>query len=146
MSRLYEQDFHAWTLEQSRLLREGRLEELDLAHLIEEVESMGRTERRELKSRLALLLAHLLKWRYQPALRGTSWTRTIRVQRKAIAQHLRDNPSLKAQAEETLNDAYELAVEAAEGETGIPLARFPAACPWTFTQVTDPGFWPDEEF
>lgn len=142
MSTLYETDFYAWTHEQSKLLREGRLREADLAHIIEEIESMGRTEKRELVSRLAVLLMHLLKWQYQPGRRGGSWEATIVVQRRALHRHLRDNPSLRAALPEALGDAYGDAVPAAVAETGLPRATFPDVCPWSFEQAVDEAFWP----
>ena len=95
-SLLYEQDFYAWANEQAALLRSGRVSDADLEHIAEEIESMGRSEKRELISRLKLLLAHLLKWQFQPTLRGNSWRLTIEEQRRDVAEHLADNPSLKS--------------------------------------------------
>ena len=94
-SPLYDRDFFAWSREQADLLRAGKLAEADIEHIAEEIDSMGRTEKRELISRLSVLLLHLLKWRYQPEKRGPSWEASIRVQRNRIADHLDDNPSLK---------------------------------------------------
>src|ERR1700676_5000560 len=94
-SALYEEDFYAWSNEQSALLRAGKLGQADIAHIAEEIESMGRTEKRELVSRLAILLQHLLKWRFQAAKQTPSWEASILVQRNRLADHLDDNPSLK---------------------------------------------------
>src|SRR5580658_8345121 len=94
-SALYDRDFFAWSLEQAELLRAGKLAEADVEHIAEEIESMGRTEKRELISRLSILLLHMLKWRYQPDKRSPSWEASIRVQRNRLADHLDDNPSLK---------------------------------------------------
>jgi hypothetical protein len=105
MGALYDRDFHAWAQEQASLLRSGRLSEADVNHIAEEIESMGKTEKRELVSRLTVLLLHLLKWRYQPERRGRSWEATIRVQRGLLADHLTDNPSLKAQLLEAIAPA-----------------------------------------
>ena len=91
----YEKDFYAWTQEQANLIRQGKFNEIDTLHIIDEIESMGRSEKRALKSRLAVLLMHLLKWQYQPTFRGVSWTITIRNQRWEIAELLEDNPSLQ---------------------------------------------------
>ena len=140
---LYDQDFFAWANEQAALLRSGRLSEADIDHIAEEIDSMGRTEKRELVNRLAVLLMHLLKWRFQPDQRGTSWQATIRVQRRALARHLADNPSLKATFSETIAEGYGDAVIEAAGETGLPESLFPATCPWTFEQFMDEAFWPD---
>src|SRR5580698_7276634 len=93
---LYDQDFFAWAQEQAELLRAGRLSEADIGHIAEEIESMGRAEKRELVNRLIVLLHHLLKWQFQPDRRGASWEATILVQRHALERHLEDNPSLKS--------------------------------------------------
>lgn len=90
---LYDRDFFAWSLEQAKLLRARKLAEADIEHIAEEIDSMGRTEKRELISRLSVLLLHLLKWRYQPEKRSLSWEASIRVQRNRLADHLDDNPS-----------------------------------------------------
>src|SRR5512134_2414110 len=96
-AELYEQDFYAWTQEQASKLRSGELVTLDLEHLAEEIESMGRSERRELINRLAVLLAHMLKWQYQPERRGSgkSWRATIKEQRRQVQRVLKDSPSLQ---------------------------------------------------
>ena len=104
-SLLYEQDFYAWANEQAALLRSGRVSDADLEHIAEEIESMGRSEKRELINRLKVLLAHLLKWQFQPTLRGTSWRLTIEDQRQEVAEHLADNPSLKAMLPEAMASA-----------------------------------------
>ena len=143
MSDLYERDFYAWTHQQAGLLRAGRLSAADIEHIAEEIESMGKTEKRELISRLAVLLAHLLKWQYQPPYRGPSWEVTIRNQRRALSRHLADNPSLRPKVPEAIADAYPDARGSAYAETGLPEATFPAACPWSFEQIMDEAFWPD---
>jgi hypothetical protein len=98
-SNLYETDFFGWTLQQAELLKSGQLSELDTEHLIEEIEAMGRSERQQLTRRLEILLIHLLKWQYQPALRDLSWQLTITEQRRRIAKLLANNPSLKPELE-----------------------------------------------
>jgi hypothetical protein len=140
---LYEQDFYAWANEQAALLRSGQLSAVDIEHIAEEIESMGKTEKRELVSRLTVLLMHLLKWQFQPLLQGPSWRTTIRNQRLDISDHLTDNPSLKAQIPEAIARAYRKAIGEAGLETGLPETTFPAECPWTFEQIGDSGFWPD---
>lgn len=139
---LYEQDFYAWANQQAALLRAGQLSAADIEHIAEEIESMGKTEKRELVNRLAVLLLHLLKWQFQPERRGSSWQATIRVQRIALARHIKDNPSLKPSVPEALDDAYSMATIEAAGETGLPEATFPSACPWSFDKVMGEGFWP----
>ena len=142
MGSAYEKDFYAWANEQAALLRSGKLAEADIEHIAEEIESMGKAEKRELVARLTVLLLHLLKWRYQPNLQGAAWRATIEVQRLDIADLLEDNPSLKSLLPEVLERAYRKAIKEAERETGLPETTFPPACPWSFEQATDSGFWP----
>ena len=139
----YEQDFYSWTQEQAALLKAGRLTDLDIDNLIEEVETMGRSEKRELQSRLTVLLAHLLKWRHQPERRGKSWTLTIEGQRMNFIDVLNDNPGLKPQLPDILCNAYRLAKVNAAKETRLDKAVFDADCPWTIEQIRDDGFFPD---
>ncbi len=143
MTSLYEADFYAWANQQASLLRAGKLSSADIANIAEEIESMGKSEKRELVSRLTVLLLHMLKWRFQPGLRGNSWRYTIKVQRRDLARHLDDNPSLTAQLTAVLTDAYASAVLLAAGETGLPEVTFPAECPWSYQQAADPDFWPE---
>lgn len=138
---LYSTDFFAWTQQQAALLKAGKWSELDLEHLAEEVEDMGKSEKRTLESRLEVLLLHLLKWQYQPAFRGRSWRLTIKEQRIRLAEHLQENPSLKGTLEQCLNKAYRLAIIGAERETG--LEGFPEACPYPVEKVMDAEFLPD---
>lgn len=142
-SGLYEQDFYAWANEQAALLREGKLAAADIEHIAEEIESMGKTEKRELVSRLKVLLLHLLKWQFQPSLRGRSWRLSIMEQRREVLDHLADNPSLKTRLIETISNAYSLAVIGAAKETELDLDAFPTECPWLFDQIMDAGFWPE---
>jgi hypothetical protein len=140
---LYDQDFFAWANEQARLLRAGKLSEADIDHIAEEIESMGKAEKRELVSRLEVLLMHLLKWQFQPDRRGKSWTNTIRVQRNHLKTHLADNPSLKPLLPASVQAAYENAKIEAAAETDLDEALFPEVCAWSFEQIMDPEFWPD---
>ncbi|GEO81480.1 hypothetical protein ROR02_16110 [Pararhodospirillum oryzae] len=141
---LYETDFYAWANEQAALLRAGKLSLADIENIAEEIESMGRTEQRELESRLTVLLLHLLKWRFQPTHRGGSWEATIRVQRRDLARHIDRNPSLKPKIPDATSYAYENARIEASAETGFAEAIFPAECPWSFDQIMDGAFWPDQ--
>jgi len=143
MGNRYDSDFYAWTQEQVGLLRAGRLDAADVEHIAEEIESMGRSEKRELVNRLAVLLLHLLKWRFQPGLRGNSWRLSVKEQRYRLASHLADNPSLKARMADALSEAYRLALIEAERETGLDEDTFPAACPWPLETMIDHGFWPE---
>ena len=136
----YDRDFFAWTQEQARLLREGRLSELDLGNLAEEIESMGKQQRREMRNRLALLLMHLLKWKYQVSHRTPGWRHTIREQRDEIVQLLKDSPSMKPIMDELFIDAYGKGRGDAADETGLSLKAFPAEPPFTLDQALDPLF------
>ncbi len=135
MSDLYDRDFYAWTAEQVDLLRAGKLSGADIAHIAEEIESMGRSEKRELVSRLTILLQRLLKWRFQLDRRSTSWRLSIANTRDQLAEHLADNPSLEAKVPGAMISAYRYARPYAAIETGFPEDSFPIDCPWTFDQA-----------
>lgn len=141
---LYEQDFYQWTQEQAALLRAGAWQDLDVANLVEEVESLGRSERHALESRLERLVLHLLKWRYQPdkRVRSHSWEDTIREQRRRLSRRLSQNPSLAPTVPTVLAESYPYVRQRAQLQTRLPLATFPEACPWTPAQVLDADFWP----
>ncbi len=140
---LYDRDFHTWAITQAEALRQGQTNALDLANLAEEVADMGRSEMRELESRLQVLLAHLLKWAWQPQARSKSWRLTIRDQRARVRKLLKRNPGLKPKTTELLRDAYEIARLQAAKETPLEEDDFPAKCPWTFQQAADDSFFPD---
>jgi len=142
----YDQDVVAWSQEQAHLLRIGQFSALDIEHLAEEIEDVGRSEQRELTHRMAILLAHLLKWQYQPERRGTGWELTINGQRERIIRRLQKTPSLKS----ALNDVdwwadawFDARIEATQ-ETGIEIQRFPPECPWTADEILDPAWKPAE--
>ncbi|OCA53281.1 DUF29 domain-containing protein [Photorhabdus namnaonensis] len=143
MTTRYDSDFYGWTQEQAGLLRSGDLSQLDTENLLEEIEAMGRSERRELRSRLEILLAHLLKWRYQADRRGRSWELIIEEQRDKAIDCLQESPSLKNKLNEHLEKAYIAARRLAEKETLINRNIFPETCPWTFEQIMDENFWPE---
>ena len=144
---LYEQDFFEWTQTTADLIRAGKWYDLDREALAEEVESLGKSQQRELGSRLDVLVMHLLKWRYQPSGRqqGPSWRSTIRTQRRELRRLLLQNPSLRPQVPTVLRDSYPDARLDASDETGLPLATCPETCPWTPDQVLDEDFWPEGE-
>jgi hypothetical protein len=130
-AELYTTDFYRWAMETAAALRQNRLGEVDLEHIAEELESLGRTEQRELRNRLKQLLLHILKWKYQPAKRSVSWQASINLQRSEIGRLLQDNPSLKPQLHELACQAYADAVHLAVRQTGLAYERFPAQCPVT---------------
>ena len=139
----YDKDFYSWTQEQAELLKHGRFSELDIDNLIEEVESMGKSEKRELESRLTILLLHLLKWKYQEVRRSRSWQLSIDEQRIQFEETLNENPGLKPELDEIVKKAYRLAVIKAARETKISKAVFPECCPWNLAQFIEDGFYPD---
>lgn len=139
----YEKDFYGWTQEQAALMRAGRLTDLDITNLIEEIETMGRSEKRELESRLTILLLHLLKWKYQEVRRGRSWQLSIVEQRLKFNQTLDENPGLKPQLADILASAYKYASLQAARETKISSNVFPVTCPWTLEEAIQTDFYPD---
>jgi hypothetical protein len=140
---VYEQDRHAWATYTATLLHQGRLGELDIANLTEELDSMSASERRELYSRLKVLLMHLLKWRYQSEHPSDSWGFTIDEQRDQLAYLLRQSPSLKPTVPTVVEEAYPAARRFAARETRLPLATFPERCPFAVEQILDLDYWPD---
>jgi hypothetical protein len=142
-AELYEQDFYLWTQEQVALLREGKWHELDREHLIEEIEDLGRSARKELRSYLEGLVLHLLKWRYQPDYQTRGWRDSIEENRACVPEGLQENPSLRPQLPILLQECYPRARRKAARQTRLPLTTFPETCPWTVEQVIATDFWPD---
>jgi Domain of unknown function DUF29 len=142
-AKLYDIDFVCWTEEQAASLRARRLDGLDLENLAEEIESLGKRDRRRLKSRLTVLLTHLLKWRCQPEQRGGSWDSTIRTQRADVRQLLNDSPSLRREVSGIVSERYEMARRNAAAETGLPLATFPTDCPFAVDDLLAEEWLPD---
>ncbi|MBN8606658.1 MAG: DUF29 domain-containing protein [Caulobacterales bacterium] len=143
MSNLYETDAYTWAMRQADALRRRSANEIDWDNVAEEIESVGESEARELESRYAVLLAHLLKWRFQPDARSRSWEATIKVQRRVIEREHGKNPGLKPMREGLFADAYVQALGAAVQETGLGLEVFPEANPFTLAEVVDESFWPE---
>ncbi|MBE9145672.1 DUF29 domain-containing protein [Planktothrix mougeotii] len=138
-NNLYEQDFYLWTQITAKQLKENKFNEIDKINLIEEIESMGRSEKRELKSRLIVLLMHLLKWHYQPEKRSESWRSTITEQRICIEGLLEDSPSLKPLLPEVFEDCYQKARLKASDETEIKLNFFPKESPFSLKETLEYG-------
>ena len=139
----YEEDFFAWTEEQVQLLRAGEFSQLDIENIAEELEDMGRSIRRELRNRLAVLTMHLLKWTYQPGHRSPSWSATIREQRAQIAELIEESPSLRPLPARDLRKIYRIAVNKAVADTGLPEATFPPECPFSPEQILSEDFLPE---
>ncbi len=144
IQREYEKDFYSWAIHNAKLLRQGKLSEVDIANVAEEIESMGKRERRELINRFAILIAHLLKWRYQPVRRSKSWECTIKEQRFELTDLLDESPSLKHEIEEQLSHAYKKALLITEKETGFELKTFPKSCPFSLKQVLNQKYFPEK--
>jgi hypothetical protein len=140
---VYETDLVAWAEANAALLRQGRLSEIDGLHIAEELEDVGKSERRSLASHLRNLLLHLVKWRYQEGLRGVSWRLSIQNTRQQIQDILVDSPSLKARLSASLEDEYQRALVLATTETGLPRSTFPADCPFSAGQILDYDWWPE---
>jgi Domain of unknown function DUF29 len=132
---LYDQDFYAWTQQQAELLRSRKFEGLDIDNLVEEIESLGRQERQELRNRLGVLLGHLLKWRYQPEARSKSWAATIQEQRREIQEILEDNPSLKPYLAEAMIRGYRKGLDLFNRETPLDLNQLPPTCPFSEAEI-----------
>jgi len=139
----YDEDFFAWTQEQARLLREGEVADIDLENLAEEIESVGKSDRREIRNRLTVLLVHLLKWQFQPKRRGSSWSVTIWEQRLQINSALEDSPSLRPFFSDILSTSYRRARDKAAQETRLRPHVLPPECPYTPEQILSEDFLPE---
>lgn len=153
LATLYQTDYATWAQRNAELLRERRFDELDLEHLLEELSDMSKSDRRELRSRLLVLLAHLLKWEYQYGqlserwreFDGRSWRSTIVEQRKQLSDLLKQSPGLKGLLADAIEATYPDAVELACDETGLPLETFPEHCPYPSEQLLDKRFYPEPQ-
>ncbi|MBG1266176.1 DUF29 domain-containing protein [Nostoc sp. WHI] len=143
-SQLYEADFYTWTQQQVSLLKTQQWDQLDTVNLIEEIETLGRRERQELRNRLGILLGHLLKWQFQPEKCSNSWLGTIREQRVQIKLLLQDSPSLKPYLNEVFFTVYELGLALAIRETELDENVFPEICPYSLHQTLNPKFFPNQ--
>lgn len=139
----YDQDFYAWTIDSAKLIRAGKFSEIDIEHLAEEIESMGKSEKRELIHRLAVLIAHLLKWQFQPGRRSNSWKYTIKEQRLRLLDLLEESPSLKNDLKIKLKSIYEQALAISLRDTGLDEKNLPTACPFSIKQTLDLNFLPE---
>jgi len=138
----YDGDYYGWLVRQAALLGARRFAEVDLANLIDEIEDLGRSEKREIENRLGVLLVHLLKWQFQPAQRSGGWQSTIIEQRARLLKRLQESPSLRNYPREVRKEEYALARERAAAESGLALTTFAKSCPYTIDQVLDPDFLP----
>lgn len=137
-------DFALWATEQAALIRAHRFERLDVENVAEELESLGRGDKYQIDSRMEVLLAHLLKWEFQPGQRSSSWKATLFEQRYRIGRLLKESPSLRGRPGETLGGSYVIGRFEAIRETGLPETVFPETCPYTIEQILDPDFLPGQ--
>ena len=145
MNTRYETDVVAWAKEQAALIRSGRFDKLDLKNIAEEIEDVGKSEQRELASRMAVLLAHILKWKFQPQKRSVSWTLTIKEQRRLLVRRVQKTPSLSPilSDPEWVDEIWVDAKALAEKETGLDMSTYPEICPWSMADVLTPEWLPD---
>ncbi len=139
----YDRDFLEWTRTTATRLRRGRFREIDIEHVAEEIEDMGKRDVDELCSRMEVLIAHLLKWKQQPRKRSNSWRATIVTQRLEIRRLLRRSPSLRRHVRIEEAETYRGAVKRAAAETGLNREAFPSACPYSIEQILDEDFLPN---
>jgi len=138
----HEKDVYGWAVHTAQLLKDKKMSEVDFDSIIEEMETLGISEKHQLINRLSIVISHLLKWQYQPNFRGHSWVYTIREQRDQAKFHLEDNPSLKNKLDEILTRAYIVGVSKAAKDTSLDRKTFPEECPYTFEQIIDEEFFP----
>jgi hypothetical protein len=142
----YQDDFHAWALRQAALVKAGRFADLDGKNLADELKGLAVSQEQEIESRLPVLLQHLLKWEFQPDGRTKSWRASILEQRYRINRVIRKSPSLRRHRDTVIDEEYRIARLRAGDETGLPLSRFPSACPYSAADVLDEQFWPGEAY
>ena len=140
---LYEEDFFLWLETTALLLKESRFNEIDIANLVEEIECMGRSEKRSITSNLEVLLMHLLKYKYQPQKRTNSWRLTIYEHRDRVIQGLEESPSLKRYYQEKFLSCYQKARKKASIETGLKILTFPEDCPFELELILDSDYLPE---
>jgi hypothetical protein len=143
LRQLYEEDFVLWISQTAELLREGKLDALDIPNLLEEVEAMGKSEKNALISNLVVVLMHLLKYQYQPKKRTNSWLSSIREHRRRLKKALQTSPSLKNYLQDNLAETYDDSRDIAAIETGLDLDIFPKDCPYSVEQILNPGYLPE---
>jgi hypothetical protein len=140
---LYERDFCRWIEQQATLLREGRLDAVDVTNLLDEIEDMARSEKRAIENNLVVLLTHLLKYRFQPDQRSSSWRGSIVEHRRRLRKLIRESPSLRSYAREIYAECYADSCEQAAAETELPPKTFPAEPVFTLDQALKAGFLPE---
>ena len=141
--QLYEQDFCLWIETTANLLKEGQFSQVDIENLVEEIETMGRSEKNALKSNLIIVFLHLLKWQYQPNKRSRSWKSSIFEHRRRLSEAFKNSPSLKPFFANIFAESYQYGRKQASIETGLSLAALPKESPFTIEEILDEDFLPD---
>ena len=142
VSESYERDYYAWAMKNAQLIRQGKLSEIDLNNIAEELEDVGKSERRALRNHIKNVILHLLKWRYQPNFREASWRQSVRNGRIAIHEIVTESPSLNRDIAQLIESEYSSAQADAVDETGLSASTFPPTCPFSESQMSD-DYWPD---
>ena len=142
-TKLYEQDFCLWIETTANLLKEGQFSQLDIENLVEEIETMGRSEKNALESNLIVVFLHLLKWQYQPDKHSRSWESSILEHRRRIHKAIKNSPSLKPFLANVFAGCYQYGIKKASIETGLSLTVFPTEPPFTIDEILDEDFLPD---
>lgn len=135
MAADYATDYYGWATETAQKLRSGDLAGINLNLVAEEIESLGRSEQQQLANRLSILVAHMLKWEFQPSQRKQGWLNTMTEQRRRIQRLLEKNPSLKPLVAESITEAYPEAVFHAATETNMVEQDFPRTCPYSADEI-----------
>ncbi|HEY9884246.1 MAG TPA: DUF29 domain-containing protein [Thermosynechococcaceae cyanobacterium] len=142
-TQLYDRDFYLWLQETAQLLRNGEFDRLDIENLVEEIESMSRSDKHAVESNLEVILMHLLKYKYQPERRSKSWRLTLFEHRDRLRKTFRESPSLRPYLASEFEDCYRSARKKASIETGLPIATFPPDSPFTPEQALDEDYLPE---
>lgn len=140
----HDKDFYGWAMQNASLLKQGRFSEADMDSIIEELEEMGGNNESQLINRLGVLIAHLMKWQFQPDLQGNSWSSTIKEQRHKIKRLIRKNPSLKPKIAEAIEEGFSDSKIIIEKDASLILNMLPTECPYNFEQLMDDSFYPNE--
>ena len=140
---LHDKDFYAWTKETAQLLKDGRVNEVDIINIADEIEELGISDDRALFSQLSRLIAHLLKWQYQPSFRGNSWKNTIEDARIELKYFMDKSKLLKKEAYNAFEKAYQSGIRKAVVQTGLDKKTFPETPLFTLDQCLDENFWPE---
>lgn len=139
----HDEDFYGWAMTNASLLKQKKYQEADMDMIIEELEEMGGSNENQLINRLGVLIAHLLKWQFQPEVRGRSWEGTIEEQRHKIKRLVKKNPSLKTKISEAIEEGFSDSKSIIKKDTPLELKLLPAECPYTFDQIMDDEFYPE---